>query len=249
MSSTGPTIPPLTFPEEPAADPFDTYEAESDQYDPSLVFVVSPFSASPALGGVADPTSLDNIQYARVCMMDCIRRGEVPVAGHLLYPQILDDSREDERLTGIACGHTLLAACDKIAVYTDRGISAGMMADISAAARSGEVDITWRNLPEIGSEEARALHQPAPLFPMPGDMAEMPAGAALRNLVEGIDLDVASGVMESILSEAEGEAYNTKMIVKDFLDWIVSCIRQRPVHLDTPKGDITLPRWTHRDRE
>lgn len=34
-----------------------------------------------------------NIEYARKCMADCLKRGEAPFASHLLYTQdgILDD--------------------------------------------------------------------------------------------------------------------------------------------------------------
>ena len=58
-----------------------------------LVYVESPYA-----GDVER-----NVQYARACLADCLRRGEAPFASHLLYTQegILDDLIEGERMKGI----------------------------------------------------------------------------------------------------------------------------------------------------
>ena len=42
--------------------------------------------------------------YARACVADCLRRGEAPIASHLLYtqPGVLDDDVPEERAQGIA---------------------------------------------------------------------------------------------------------------------------------------------------
>lgn len=69
-----------------------------------------------------------NIDYARACMRDSLSRGEAPFASHLLYTQdgILDDTKEDERMTGMEAGFEWGETAELIAVYVDNGISPGM---------------------------------------------------------------------------------------------------------------------------
>lgn len=47
-----------------------------------------------------------NVAYARRCLGDCLRRGESPIASHLLFTQkgVLDDLVPEERALGIAAG-------------------------------------------------------------------------------------------------------------------------------------------------
>ena len=47
-----------------------------------------------------------------------IDEGYMPIASHLLYPQILDDNNPDERKLGLAFGLSLLRLCDE--VYRNR---------------------------------------------------------------------------------------------------------------------------------
>lgn len=88
-----------------------------------------------------------NIEYAKLCVKDCLKRGEAPIASHLLFtqPGILDDSKPEERKLGIAAGHAWIAAADKVVVYTDRGISNGMYEGMRYAARLG-VSVERRSL-------------------------------------------------------------------------------------------------------
>lgn len=68
-----------------------------------------------------------NVAYAKACMLDCIKRGEIPFASHLLYTQVLDDDDPQQRKLGIEMGVSLgLGYADKIAFYVDLGISPGM---------------------------------------------------------------------------------------------------------------------------
>lgn len=71
-----------------------------------------------------------NVAYARRCILDCLSRGESPIASHLLYtqPGVLDDKAEDERALGIEAGLAWLPVADAMVVYMDRGISPGMQA-------------------------------------------------------------------------------------------------------------------------
>lgn len=67
-----------------------------------------------------------NVQYARQCMLDCIRRNEAPFASHLIYTQVLDDKVPEQRDTGIKMGYAW-GMCAEVAVfYADHGFSNGM---------------------------------------------------------------------------------------------------------------------------
>ena len=67
-----------------------------------------------------------NKQYAKECMLDCLRRGEAPLASHLLYTQILDDSDPEQRELGIQAGFTWNRMAELVCFYVDKGVSHGM---------------------------------------------------------------------------------------------------------------------------
>lgn len=67
-----------------------------------------------------------NVQYARQCMLDSLKRGEAPMVSHLLYTQCLDDTIPEERNLGIEAGLAFKKIVNKTVVYTDLGISKGM---------------------------------------------------------------------------------------------------------------------------
>lgn len=77
------------------------------------------------------------IAYARACLLDSVRRGEAPIASHLLYTQILDDSVHDEREAGIACGFAWNTQAELVAVYGDHGLSSGMRRGVELAESLG----------------------------------------------------------------------------------------------------------------
>lgn len=83
-----------------------------------LVVIESPYS-----GDVAR-----NETYARACLRDSLRRGEAPIASHLLYtqPGVLDDTKPEERNLGMRAGWEWMFVADAMVVYTDYGISQGM---------------------------------------------------------------------------------------------------------------------------
>lgn len=87
-----------------------------------------------------------NIRYARLCGLDCIRRGEAPYASHLLMTQFLDDALPEERKVGMEAGFAWGAVGEKVVVYQDFGISGGMKMGIDNAVNRGQ-DIEYRNLP------------------------------------------------------------------------------------------------------
>jgi hypothetical protein len=87
---------------------------------------------SPYAGDVAA-----NVEYARRCMRDCLDRGEAPFASHLLYTQVLDDQQPHERTLGIQAGLVWGEAAHATVVYTDLGISPGMMLGMRRAGIAG----------------------------------------------------------------------------------------------------------------
>lgn len=88
-----------------------------------------------------------NVEYARRCVADSLRRGEAPIASHLLYtqPGILDDNDPEQRRLGIEAGLAWLPVAHLSAVYTDRGISPGMKYGMDLARRYG-VPVELRSL-------------------------------------------------------------------------------------------------------
>jgi len=78
-----------------------------------------------------------NIDYARRCLQDSLDRGEAPFASHLLYTQVLDDRKKDERRLGMSRALDWYETADLVAVYMDRGISVGMRFGIQYAKQIG----------------------------------------------------------------------------------------------------------------
>lgn len=94
-----------------------------------LVIMESPFA-----GAVQQ-----NVHYARLCLRDCLMRGEAPIASHLLYTQenVLDDLIPAERSLGIAAGLAWRQVAQSAVFYVDRGWSSGMTAARELYDREG----------------------------------------------------------------------------------------------------------------
>lgn len=107
-----------------------------------LVILESPYKA-------ATPEGLElNLRYARLAMRDALLRGEAPYASHLLYtqPGVLDDALDLERRLGIEAGLAWGLKADATVVYTDLGVSEGMLMGIQRAMRVGR-PVEDRKLP------------------------------------------------------------------------------------------------------
>jgi len=104
---------------------------------------------SPFAGDVAR-----NVRYGRLCVHDCLMRGEAPLASHLLYtqPEVLDDGVLEQRKLGIAAGLSWVEVAEASVVYTDLGISKGMEAGIAVAKNAGVV-VEFRTLPGWAERE------------------------------------------------------------------------------------------------
>ena len=78
-------------------------------------------------------------------MLDSLRRGEAPFLSHLLYPQVLNEDKPQERKQGIEAGLAWGEAAEKTAVYVDRGVTPGMALGIHRARICGR-PIEYRSL-------------------------------------------------------------------------------------------------------
>jgi len=92
-----------------------------------LVIVESPYSRGDLL---------ENLRYARECMLDCLMRGEAPMLGHILYTQVLDDNNARHRTLGMQAALAWGRVADATVVYTDLGVTPGMEHGIANAKPS-----------------------------------------------------------------------------------------------------------------
>lgn len=88
------------------------------------VYIVSPYA------GDVEINAKNAITYCRYA----ISKKKIPIASHLLYPQILDDNNPEEREVGTLYGLSLLAICDEIWCFGDE-LSPGMEKEIKEAKR------------------------------------------------------------------------------------------------------------------
>ena len=91
-----------------------------------LIYVASPYA-----GDIEQ-----NTEFARKACRHVMNEGHAFFAPHLLYPQLLDDSKPQERQAGLDMGLAMLPRCDELWCYGDR-ISFGMHLEIEEAVRLG----------------------------------------------------------------------------------------------------------------
>lgn len=103
----------------------ETRRASQTDYRP-LVYICSPY---------ADDI-LNNERKARRYCRFAIRVNTIPIASHLLYPQLLNENDPEDRRLGLFFGLVLLTKCEECWVFGNR-ISNGMAQEISKARRRG----------------------------------------------------------------------------------------------------------------
>ena len=91
------------------------------------VYIVSRYA------GDVDNNVKAAIRYCRFA----IDKQKMPIAAHLLYPQIVDDNDPVEREIGTMYGLALLALCDEVWCF-GKTLSAGMEQEIKEAKRLGK---------------------------------------------------------------------------------------------------------------
>lgn len=103
-----------------------------------LVYIVSPYAGDVEA----------NVAFAKTTCRYAMEQGATPIAAHLLYPQMLDDSVPAEREAGIRMGLRVLATCDELWLCGDR-LSHGMRAKLAAAEQLG---IPVRRITDISQQ-------------------------------------------------------------------------------------------------
>ena len=89
-----------------------------------LVYICSRYA------GNTEKNTADAIRFCRFA----IDEGYIPLATHLLYPQILnDDDPADDRELGLYFGWVLINKCSEVWVFSDGKISPGMKKEIIRA--------------------------------------------------------------------------------------------------------------------
>lgn len=116
----------------------------------NLVIIESPYAGLSKWALVRWFQVFSNKRYARACVRDSLKRGEAPIASHLLYtqPGILNDDVPDERQQGIDAGLAWRGVAEITAVYIDRGLTKGMEYGIEAAEDAG-VLVLYRKVGKI----------------------------------------------------------------------------------------------------
>ena len=86
-----------------------------------------------------------NRLFAILAMKDCFLRGEAPFVSHLLYPMALQKYSDEDRQRGILAGMAWTPVAEKSVVYTNLGISQGMIRGIARAESLG-IEVERREL-------------------------------------------------------------------------------------------------------
>lgn len=121
------------------------YHGGDNVFRPRRVSIESPFFT----GDIEK-----NIRYTQACLLDSLKRGEAPIASHLLYTQVLNDNNPQERSCGIKAGFEWNKFAEATVVYVDLGITVGMRLGIEEAKKKGRV-VEYRNLPSDLIEKLR----------------------------------------------------------------------------------------------
>jgi hypothetical protein len=94
-----------------------------------------------------------NKDYARRAMKDSLSRGEAPYASHLLFdqPGILDELSKGDRELGMRAGQAWYVCADKVVVYEDYGVTAGMRAGIDIATKYN-IRVEFRRIDDVDND-------------------------------------------------------------------------------------------------
>ena len=86
------------------------WEKEHEIKTRRKAYIVSPYA------GDVEKNTKDTVRYCRYA----VKQGYIPVAAHLIYPQILDDRVPEERAMGLMFGLSLLDMCDEVWIFARR---------------------------------------------------------------------------------------------------------------------------------
>ena len=102
------------------------HELHASRFRP-IVYICSPFSGDTET----------NLKNARRYSRFALDQGYLPIAPHLLFPQFMDDSVQEDRDLALRMNIILLTKCAELWAFGDR-ISKGMSIEIARARRKGQ---------------------------------------------------------------------------------------------------------------
>lgn len=105
----------------------EAWKRENEIKSRPKVYVVSRYA------GDIENNVLSAIRYCKFV----ITKGKMPIAAHLLYPQMLDDNVPAEREIGTMFGIALLEMCDEVWCF-GKELSSGIEREIKEAKRLGK---------------------------------------------------------------------------------------------------------------
>lgn len=114
---------------------------------PVRTIIESPLGSRPDGSRCSPEEFARNRRYALRCMRDSFDRGEAPFGSHVLYPLLLDDATPAEREQGMLAGFSWGAVAQRVAVYTDHGITPGMQRGLERHAAFG-IETVYRAIGE-----------------------------------------------------------------------------------------------------
>jgi hypothetical protein len=82
----------------------EAWKKETEIKERSKVYIASRYA------GDVEKNTADAAAFCR----EAVRKGYIPIASHLLYPRILDDTDPHERELGLLFGQALLSVCDEV---------------------------------------------------------------------------------------------------------------------------------------
>lgn len=85
--------------------------------------------------------------YLKQCIRDSIARGELPWASHAMFAwtEALYEGDEEQRAEGLILNKKMILRADMIAIYTDKGKSAGMK-DAETWAKMHGKNVEYRTI-------------------------------------------------------------------------------------------------------
>ena len=110
------------------------------------VYICSPFRPVSEEPARAEEEKKQNVERTKTACSLVTKRGLLPIAPHLFFPQFLDDDNPKERKMGMLFGRELLCGCDAVWVFGDR-ISEGMEAEIKQA-KASDIPVRYFDEPE-----------------------------------------------------------------------------------------------------
>ncbi len=91
-----------------------------------IIYICSPYRGNIPL----------HVAQAKTMCRFALKKGAIPLAPHLYFPQFMNDMNHTERESAMEMNMQLMELCDEIWVFGDR-ITKGMSAEIFNAEMSG----------------------------------------------------------------------------------------------------------------